>query len=141
METFLNKSLTEKMKIMFNTNDSNKFINQSINEFNDNLKLLEILNKYSDYETEKFNRNATVIVFYSMIVFVSLFGNLLVCFVLIKNKTMRTKTNILMANITISGLMMTVFNIPFIIARIVLDNWPFGVILCKLVPSMQVTFV
>ncbi len=141
METFLNKSLTEKMDIIFNTNDSNKFINQSIDKFNDNFKLLEILNKYSDYETEKFNRNATVIAFYSMIVFISLFGNLLVCFVLMKNKTMRTKTNILMASINISGLMMTVFNIPFIIARIVLDDWPFGVILCKLVPSMQVTFV
>jgi hypothetical protein len=139
METFLNKSLTEKMEIIFN--DSNKFLNQSIDEFNNNFKLLEILNKYSDYETEKFNRNATVITFYSVIVLISLFGNLLVCFVLTKNKTMRTKTNILMANITISGLMMTVFNIPFIIARIVLDDWPFGVILCKLVPSMQVTFV
>jgi hypothetical protein len=137
METFLNKSLTEKM----DTNDSNKFLNQSIDNFNDNFKLLEILNKYSDYETEKFNRNATVIAFYSMIVFISLSGNLLVCFVLMKNKTMRTKTNILMASINISGLMMTVFNIPFIIARIVLDDWPFGVILCKLVPSMQVTFV
>jgi hypothetical protein len=113
---------------------------------NNSLKLLKLLsekykNKYKDFQNDRFDENETVIAFYSLIGLISLFGNLLVCFVLMKNKTMRTKTNILMANITLSGLMMTVFNIPFLTARIILDDWPFGVVLCKLLPSMQVTFV
>jgi len=118
------------------------FSDKSNNELSVNIKLLKKLKeKYSDYKNEKFDGSETVIALYSLIVVISLFGNLLVCFAILKNKTMKTKTNILMANITISGLMMTIFNIPFIIARILLDNWPFGVILCKLLPSMQVTFV
>ncbi|XP_054165787.1 G-protein coupled receptor 83-like [Oppia nitens] len=117
----------------------------------DKIDLLKFLNdKYSHYGNTSGNGrglgstlddNYTVIIIYGIIVLISLFGNLLVCFVIMKNKTMRTKTNILMANITISGLMITVFNIPFNIARILLNDWPFGVVLCKLLPAIQVTSV
>jgi len=131
-QTFYEQSLTISLNFSDHNNDN----------LSTKLKLIKILNeKYSDYKSDRFDRNVSVIAFYSLIAMISLFGNLLVCFVILKNKTMRTKTNILMANITISDLMITVFNIPFIIARILLDNWPFGVILCKLLPSMQITFV
>ena len=136
MDTYFNNSLlnnsnTYSEKFPTNNDIYNQFINET--RF--------LINKYSDHKNEKFDSKLTVIILYSIIAFISIFGNLLVCFVIMKNKTMRTKTNILMANITISGLMMTVFNIPFNIARILLEDWPFGVVLCKLVPAMQVTLV
>lgn len=86
-------------------------------------------------------RNSLIIAFYFTIVVVSLFGNLLVCYVILKRKRMRISTNLLMANLALSDLLMTVINIPFNIARILLTDWPFGSTLCILVPLVQVTSV
>lgn len=104
-------------------------------------QLLDYLARKFSSRTSTADDNLTVIVLYSLIVLISLFGNCLVCYVILKNKSVRTKTNILMANITVSGLMITIFNIPFNIARLLLNNWPFGQILCKLLPAIQVTSV
>lgn len=93
------------------------------------------------YKQQQVTKNIIVITFYSLIVFVSLFGNLMVIYVVLSKRRMRTTTNILIANLTFSDLMMTAFNIPLTVARILLDNWPFGSALCKLVPFVQVTSV
>ncbi|XP_054158946.1 G-protein coupled receptor 83-like [Oppia nitens] len=50
---------------------------------------------------------------------------------------MRTTTNMLIATLAISDLVTTVFNIPFNVARLLLLNWPFGSILCFLLPLIQ----
>jgi hypothetical protein len=107
----------------------------------DDIKELLDPSNYPEYYSEKATRNVIIIGFYCSIVLVSLFGNLLVCYVIFKKKRMRTETNILMANLTVSDLMMTVVNIPFNIARLLLDEWPFGSLLCMLVPLVQVTSV
>jgi len=67
-------------------------------------ELLDLSN-YPEYTNEKTTRNVIIIGFYCSIVLVSLFGNLLVCYVIFKKKRMRTETNILMANLTLSDLM------------------------------------
>ena len=101
MDMYSNTNYTNRYSIKSNLN----FSNFSDNQIFKNIKLLKDLNeKYKNYSANKFDENVTVIPFYSVIVLISLFGNLLVVFVIMKNKTMRTKTNILMANITISGL-------------------------------------
>ena len=106
-------------------------------------QIKELLNpkNYEDYWREKMTKNVIIICFYCSIVLVSLFGNLLVCYVIFKKKRMRTETNILMANLTVSDIMMTVVNIPITVARILLDDWPFGSSLCVMVPLLQVTSV
>ena len=106
-------------------------------------EIKEILNPdgYEPYWRERTTRNVIIICFYCSIVLVSLFGNLLVCYVIFKKKRMRTETNLLMANLTVSDILMTVINIPFNVARILLDDWPFGSTLCVLVPLVQVTSV
>ncbi|XP_054157454.1 G-protein coupled receptor 83-like [Oppia nitens] len=52
-----------------------------------------------------------------------------------------SKTNALITNLAVADLMMTILNIPFNILRFVLDNWPFGETMCKLVPFIQSTSV
>ncbi|XP_054157482.1 G-protein coupled receptor 83-like [Oppia nitens] len=74
---------------------------------------------------------------YSLIILVSLIGNLIVLRVIFGKQRSLTTTNILIANLAVADLLMTVMNIPFNIARILLDNWPFGQILCVLVPLIQ----
>jgi hypothetical protein len=75
---------------------------------------------------------------YSLIILVSLLGNLLVCKVSLEN---RTTTNSLIASLSVSDLLVTVLNIPFNVARLLLDDWPFGQFLCFLVPFVQVMAV
>ena len=81
-------------------------------------------------------RNAILIFIYSLIIIVSIVGNLLVCKVIFANRVMTT-TDKLIINLALSDLLMTVLNIPFNIVRFVLENWPFGETVCVLVPFIQ----
>lgn len=120
--------------------DSTNNFNQM--KYTSNISSIFDPNNYpSSYKSEKAARHAVIISLYSTIVLVSLFGNLLVCYVIFKCKRMRISTNILMANLAVSDLLMTVFNIPLNIMRILLNEWPFGSIICVTVPLVQVTSV
>ncbi|XP_054159917.1 G-protein coupled receptor 83-like, partial [Oppia nitens] len=93
---------------------------------------------HTQYQQKRLIKNIAVIGFYSLIIFVSLFGNLLVCYVILSKRRLRSRTtNILILNLTISDLLLTLFNIPLTTARLLLDNWPFGTLLCKLGPFIQ----
>lgn len=87
--------------------------------------LLELLNpnNYPSYSSQKFTKNVIIVLCYSVIVIVSAFGNFLVLYVICSRRTMRTATNLLMANLTISDLLMTLVTIPFTVARIILGTF------------------
>jgi len=84
--------------------------------------------------------NVATILAYSLICLVSLIGNSLVvrvCF----SAANRTTTNWLIASLAVSDLLMTLLNIPFNVARLLMDEWPFGSFLCFFVPFIQVMAV
>lgn len=87
------------------------------------------------------NREFFIIACYSVIVLISIFGNLLVCNILARSARMRSSTYIFIANLALSDFSMTVLNIPFNLARILLNDWPFGSFMCSFVPLVQVTSV
>lgn len=78
---------------------------------------------------------------YGVVMCVSLFGNALVCYVVVRHRRLRSVTYTFLANIALSDLMMTCLNIPFSVSRVLLDHWPFGEFLCSLVPFVQVMSV
>ncbi|GFY41249.1 probable G-protein coupled receptor 83 [Trichonephila inaurata madagascariensis] len=82
-----------------------------------------------------------IIIFYSLIILISIFGNLLVCNIVAQNRKMRSSTYVFIANLALSDFLTTVLNIPFNIARILFDHWPFGSFMCSFVPLVQVTSV
>ncbi|XP_054164822.1 G-protein coupled receptor 83-like [Oppia nitens] len=100
--------------------------------------------------------NLVIIIGYTIIIFVSLVGNLLVIKVIIgcffsgsgscggggggrrKPKMLITTTNLLIVSLAVSDLVMTGFNIPFNVARLLLQSWPFGSFMCVSVPFVQV---
>lgn len=89
-----------------------------------------------------------IIVAYSLIVLVSLAGNALVCKVAFSGRRLpgrtqraRTSTDLLIGSLAFSDLVMTIFNIPFNVARILLPYWPFGEYLCYGVPFVQTACV
>ncbi|CAL1289159.1 unnamed protein product [Larinioides sclopetarius] len=87
------------------------------------------------------NRDSIIIAFYSLIILISIFGNLLVCNIVARSAKMRSSTYVFIANLALSDFMMTVLNIPFNVARILLSDWPFGSFMCSFVPLVQVTSV
>lgn len=95
------------------TNQSNETSNATfIIKFDDLLKAMNPEN-YPELVREKLIKNILVIVFYLIIIIVSLFGNLLVCKVILSKRCMRFRTtNIIILNLTISDLLMTIFTIP-----------------------------
>ncbi len=101
-------------------------------------EVVKLLNYKPKTSTSGLIGDCLTIAAYSMIILVSLLGNVLVCKVSLEN---RTTTNSLIASLSVSDLLVTVLNIPFNVARLLLDEWPFGQFLCFFVPFVQVMAV
>ncbi|XP_070539482.1 G-protein coupled receptor 83-like [Ptychodera flava] len=70
---------------------------------------------------------------YALIICISLCGNGMVCFIVLRKKKMRTVTNFFLANQSLSDIVMTIFNAPFLLARNTINGWPFGEVMCHTV--------
>ncbi|KAJ1197174.1 hypothetical protein NDU88_001036 [Pleurodeles waltl] len=88
-------------------------------------------NKY-EAESQSSTVKALLIVAYSVIIVISLFGNLLVCHVVIKNKRMHSATSLFIVNLAIADIMITLLNTPFTLVRFVSSTWVFGKLMCHL---------
>ncbi|XP_029386700.1 cholecystokinin receptor isoform X1 [Echeneis naucrates] len=77
------------------------------------------------------------ILLYSLIFFLSVFGNLLIIVVLTVNKRMRTVTNTFLLSLAVSDLMMAVFCMPFTLIPNILKNFIFGAAMCKIVSYLM----
>ncbi|KAM4045656.1 G-protein coupled receptor 83 [Anomaloglossus baeobatrachus] len=73
---------------------------------------------------------ALLIVAYSFIIVFSLFGNVLVCHVVIKNKRMHSATSLFIVNLAVADILITLLNTPFTLARFVNSTWMFGKGMC-----------
>ncbi|XP_077341094.1 G-protein coupled receptor 83 [Lithobates pipiens] len=84
------------------------------------------------YGTESQNPmvKALLIVAYSFIIVFSLFGNVLVCHVVIKNKRMHSATSLFIVNLAVADILITLLNTPFTLARFVNSTWMFGKGMC-----------
>uniref|UniRef100_A0A8C6TGZ5 Cholecystokinin receptor type A n=1 Tax=Neogobius melanostomus TaxID=47308 RepID=A0A8C6TGZ5_9GOBI len=77
------------------------------------------------------------ILLYSLIFFLSVFGNLLIIVVLTVNKRMRTVTNTFLLSLAVSDLMMAVVCIPFTLIPSILKDFIFGAAMCKIVAYLM----
>ena len=65
--------------------------------------------------------------FFSLVVFIGFFGNLLVVLVASFNKQMRNTTNLLILNLAVADILFIVFCVPFTATGYALPHdWPFG---------------
>ncbi|CAH1248910.1 QRFP-like peptide receptor [Branchiostoma lanceolatum] len=77
------------------------------------------------------------LVFYIIIFLAALLGNILVVYVVWKNKVMRTTMNIFICSLAASDLFITIVCIPVTLMQNMLKNWILGDFMCKLVPFIQ----
>uniref|UniRef100_A0A667YTQ8 Gastrin/cholecystokinin type B receptor n=1 Tax=Myripristis murdjan TaxID=586833 RepID=A0A667YTQ8_9TELE len=92
----------------------------------------------SDCEGEKDSQpkdiNETVrIVLYSLIFLLSVLGNSLIIAVLVRNRRMRTVTNLFLLSLAVSDLMVSLVCIPFTLIPNLMRDFIFGTGMCKLV--------
>lgn len=69
---------------------------------------------------------------FGILVITAIFGNILVCHVIFKNRKMHTVTNIFIANMAISDLLLVLLNVPLHISRHLMQEWVLGTFLCHL---------
>lgn len=74
---------------------------------------------------------------YAAVFVLGMSGNGLVCFAVLRRQTMRTVTNLLVANLALSDILLCALAVPFTPLYLFLGRWPFGAALCHLVPFAQ----
>lgn len=74
---------------------------------------------------------------YATIFILGIFGNVLVCFVVFRNRAMQTVTNLFITNLALSDILLCVLAVPFTPLYTFLRRWVFGTALCHLVPYAQ----
>ncbi|KAF6025000.1 PRLHR [Bugula neritina] len=82
-----------------------------------------------------------MLVLYSLIFIIGVFGNVLVLYVVISHKSMQTITNNFIACLSASDLLICLFAIPFTPIQALTKSWMFGKAMCKLVPVILVISV
>ncbi|KAF7647864.1 hypothetical protein LDENG_00165540 [Lucifuga dentata] len=69
---------------------------------------------------------------YSLIFLLSVLGNSLIIAVLVRNRRMRTVTNLFLLSLSVSDLMLSLFCIPFTLITNLMRDFIFGTAICKL---------
>uniref|UniRef100_A0A8C2C7W3 Neuropeptide FF receptor 1 like 3 n=1 Tax=Cyprinus carpio TaxID=7962 RepID=A0A8C2C7W3_CYPCA len=78
---------------------------------------------------------------YLFIFLLCLMGNGLVCVIVLRNRHMRTVTNIFILNLAVSDLLVGIFCIPTTLVDNLITGWPFSNTICKLSGLVQGTSV
>ncbi|XP_048027601.1 neuropeptide FF receptor 1-like [Megalobrama amblycephala] len=81
---------------------------------------------------------ATVFILAYVLIFsLCMVGNILVCFIVLKNRQMRTVTNIFILNLAISDLLVGILCLPITLVDNLITGWPFDVVICKMSGLVQ----
>ncbi|XP_059193275.1 neuropeptide FF receptor 1 like 2 [Centropristis striata] len=80
---------------------------------------------------------ASYILAYLFIFLLCMVGNILVCLIVLKNRRMRTVTNLFILNLAISDLLVGIFCIPTTLVDNLISGWPFSNFICKMSGFVQ----
>lgn len=86
--------------------------------------------KRQGWESQDGGVKALLVAAYSLIIVVSLFGNILVCHVVVKNKRTQSATSLFIMNLAVADIFITVLNTPFTLVRPPLTYLCVGACMC-----------
>ncbi|KFO20593.1 neuropeptide FF receptor 2 [Fukomys damarensis] len=92
---------------------------------------------YVNYYLHQPQVAAVFIISYFLIFFLCMVGNIVVCFVVTRNKHMHTVTNLFILNLAISDLLVGIFCMPITLLDNIIAGWPFGSTMCKISGLVQ----
>ena len=76
-----------------------------------------------------------------LMLFVSILGNSIVCYVVYRKPAMRSATNILLANMAVSNILLAALCLPFAFVTLLLGDWVFGTVMCRIFGFLHASFV
>lgn len=118
-----------------------------LNGFNNSTGVLDEWNQVQDRNItgddiiDNIVVQALFLILYTGIFILGIFGNVLVCFVVFRNKAMQTVTNLFITNLALSDILLCVLAVPFTPLYTFLGRWVFGKVICHLVSYAQGTSV
>src|SRR6218665_3942306 len=74
---------------------------------------------------------------FAIIFVIGLVGNATLIFIVLRNRKMRTKPNVLIVNLSMGDFLLILFSVPFTSVIFTFHEWPFGSAICKLNEFMQ----
>lgn len=92
------------------------------------------------YPPDLIDNNLVQVLFfiiYTTVFILGIFGNVLVCYVVFKNKAMQTVTNLFITNLALSDILLCCFAVPFTPIYTFLGKWVFGSVICHLLTYVQ----
>uniref|UniRef100_A0A8C9SX85 Neuropeptide FF receptor 1 n=1 Tax=Scleropages formosus TaxID=113540 RepID=A0A8C9SX85_SCLFO len=92
---------------------------------------------FSPYYQHSLAMAASYILAYLFIFLLCMVGNGLVCLIVLRNRRMRTVTNLFILNLAISDLLVGVFCIPTTLVDNLITGWPFTNAVCKMSGLVQ----
>nr|XP_023448095.2 neuropeptide FF receptor 1 [Dasypus novemcinctus] len=92
---------------------------------------------FSSYYQHSSPVAAMFIVAYVLIFLLCMVGNALVCFIVVKNRHMRTVTNMFILNLAVSDLLVGIFCMPTTLVDNLITGWPFDNATCKMSGLVQ----
>ncbi|XP_053169137.1 neuropeptide FF receptor 1 isoform X2 [Hemicordylus capensis] len=92
---------------------------------------------FSSYYQHSSPVAAMFIIAYLFIFFMCMIGNMLVCFIVVKNRQMRTVTNVFILNLAISDVLVGIFCMPTTLVDNLITGWPFNIFMCKMSGLVQ----
>ncbi|XP_076981142.1 neuropeptide FF receptor 1 [Tamandua tetradactyla] len=92
---------------------------------------------FSSYYQHSSPVAAMFIVAYVLIFLLCMVGNALVCFIVLKNRHMRTVTNMFILNLAVSDLLVGIFCMPTTLMDNLITGWPFDNATCKMSGLVQ----
>ncbi|XP_054989891.1 neuropeptide FF receptor 1 [Sorex araneus] len=92
---------------------------------------------FSSYYQHSFPVAAVLISAYALIFLLCVVGNTLVCCVVLRNRHMRTVTNVFILNLAVSDLLVGFFCMPTTLVDNLITGWPFDNATCKLSGLVQ----
>ncbi|XP_078068459.1 endothelin receptor type Aa [Mustelus asterias] len=72
---------------------------------------------------------------------IGVIGNATLLRIIYKNKCMRNGPNLLIGSLALGDLLYITIDIPIHVYKLLAPQWPFGIVVCKLVPFLQKTSV
>ncbi|KAK3752311.1 hypothetical protein QZH41_001498 [Actinostola sp. cb2023] len=103
------------------------------------------LQQLSNQAVEPFGSKVIRLFLYAVVFVLTVGGNILVCTVVMKNRKLRSMQRFyygyFLMNLALADLAVALLCIPFTVVYYETGVWPFGALMCKLVPTLQVTSV
>ncbi|XP_061115435.1 neuropeptide FF receptor 1 like 2 [Conger conger] len=94
-------------------------------------------NTYFPYYQHSLPVATSFILAYLFIFLLCMLGNGLVCLIVLRNRRMRTVTNLFILNLAVSDLLVGIFCIPTTLVDNLITGWPFSSAVCKMSGLMQ----